>query len=236
MKSIELVSPRRPPWREILPRLWGRLKHGLLIQEILDRLARTGLVIYPYFVAQESPTTDLAFALPAGYRVRVLTADDAAQMVRVDPRYPSAPFIARLSRGECLGLLAESELVGYSWAQFDAAPIPGSSGAPLMKLQAHEAYLFDIFIAVSHRGRRLAETLRRAVHDDLARRDRTHFYSYTLAFNRSPRRLLARAGVRDRELRLFLALGRRSPVGLDMRLWRRAPYLRTSWISRVRRR
>jgi hypothetical protein len=209
------------------------LKHGLLIQEILDRLARAGLVIYPYFVAQENSAPDPAFSLPADYRVRVLTADDAAEMVRVDPRYPAAPFIARLSRGECLGLLAGSELVGYSWAQFDAAPIPGSSGAPLLQLQTHEAYLFDIFIAVSQRGRRLAETLRRAVHDDLARRGRTHFYSYTLAFNRSPRRLLARAGVRDRELRLFLGIGRQYPAGVDLRLWRRAPFLRTSWISRV---
>ena len=218
-----------------LARFFGRLKHGLLIQEILDRLARAGLVIYPYFVAQESASADVASILPAGYRVRALTADDAAEMVRVDPRYPTDPFLARLSRGECLGLLAASELVGYSWAQFDAAPIPGSSGAPLLKLQAHEAYLFDIFVAVNHRGRRLAETLRRAVHGDLARRGRTHFYSYTLAFNRSPRRLLARAGVRDLELRLFLGLGRRSPVGVDVRLWRRAPYLRTFWITRATR-
>jgi hypothetical protein len=233
MKSVEIVWPRRRPWREVLPRFWGRLRHGLLIQEILDRLARTGLVIYPYFVAQERAATGPASTLPAGYRVRALTADDAVEMVRVDPRYPTDPFLARLSRGECLGLLAESELVGYSWAQFDAAPIPGSAGAPLLKLQAHEAYLFDIFVGVSHRGHRLADTLRRAVHADLARRGRTHFYSYTLAFNRSPRRLLARAGVRDLELRLFLALGRRSPAGLDVRLWRRTPYLRTSWISRV---
>jgi len=46
---------------------------------------------------------------------------------------------------------------------------------------------------------------------------------------------LARAGVRDLELRLFLGLGRRSPVGVDVRLWRRAPYLRTFWITRATR-
>jgi hypothetical protein len=75
--------------------------------------------------------------------------------------------------------------------------------------------------------------IRRAVHSDLARRGRTRFYSFTLAFNRSPRRLLARAGVRDLELRVFLGLGRRSPVGLDARLWRQAPYLRTFRLTRV---
>jgi hypothetical protein len=68
---------------------------------------------------------------------------------------------------------------------------------------------------------------------DLARRGRTLYYSYTLAFNRSPRRLMARNGVRDIELRLFVGLRLRRLVGLDARLWRRAPLLRTRWLTRV---
>jgi hypothetical protein len=233
MKTLAAESARQRSWRQTLPRLWGRLKHGLLTQEILDRLAHAGLVIYPYFVALEKAATDSEPELAAGQTVRALSADDAAQMVRVDARYPAGPFTDRLARAECLGLFVGSELVGYSWAKLDLVPIPGSSGAPLLALQPHEAYLFDIFVAVGYRGLRLGEVIRRAVHSDLARRGRTHFYSFTLAFNRSPRRLLARAGVRDLELRLFLGLGRRTPAGLDARLWRRAPYLRTSWLTRV---
>ena len=233
MKTLDGESARQRSWREALPRFWGRLKHGLLTQEILDRLAHAGLVIYPYFVSLESAESDGEPDLAAGQSVRALTADDASQMVRVDARYPAGPFTARLARAECLGLFVGSELVGYSWAKLDRVPIPGSAGATLFALQANEAYLFDIFVAVGYRGLRLAEVIRRAVHSDLARRGRTRFYAFTLAFNRSPRRLLARAGVRDLELRLFLGLGRRTPVGLDARLWRRAPYLRTSWLTRV---
>jgi hypothetical protein len=233
MKTLAGDSVRPRSWRDTLPRFWGRLKHGLLTQEILDRLARAGLIIYPYFVALESAEASGDAQLAAGQSIRALTADDAAQMLRVDARYPVGPFTARLARAECLGLFVGAELVGYSWARLDRVPIPGSAGATLFELQAHEAYLFDIFVAVGYRGLRLADVIRRAVHSDLARRGRTRFYSFTLAFNRSPRRLLARAGVRDLELRLFLGLGRRSPVGLDARLWRQAPYLRTFRLTRV---
>ncbi|MGA2841341.1 MAG: hypothetical protein ABSG18_14385 [Steroidobacteraceae bacterium] len=219
--------------RVILGRLWGRLKHGLLTQEVLDRLARLGLVIYPYFVAQETASADPQPSLASGHTLRMLTADDAAEMIRIDSRFRPGSFISRLAQAECLGLFVESALVGYTWAKLDIAPIPGGSSAPLFALQAHEAYLFDLFVDVGYRGRRLAEILRWAMQYDLARRGRTLYYSYTLAFNRSPRRLMARNGVRDIELRLFVGLRLRRLVGLDARLWRRAPLLRTRWLTRV---
>ena len=233
MKTLAGEPLRADRGRGLVSRLLGRIRHGLLMQELLDRLAAAGLVIYPYFVTQDPGSPGPASALSAGQSIRPLTAQDAAAMVRIDPRYPPEPFIARLTRAECLGLFAGAELVGYSWAKLDSLPMPGGSGAPLFELQSNEAYLFDIYIAHAWRGRRLAEILRRAVHADLAHRGRSVFYGYTLAFNRSPRRLLARAGVRDLELRLFLGLRLHSVVGFDVRLWRRKPHLRSRWLTRA---
>ena len=36
-------------------RLNGRLSYGLLTQELLDRVARIGLICYPYYVVREMP-------------------------------------------------------------------------------------------------------------------------------------------------------------------------------------
>jgi hypothetical protein len=39
--------------RDVVTKLKGRLQHGLAIQEVLDRLARSGVVFYPYIVFRE---------------------------------------------------------------------------------------------------------------------------------------------------------------------------------------
>jgi hypothetical protein len=216
-------------------RLAGRIRHGLLMQEILDRLADVGIVIYPYFISivQCTRASDPELAADPRYAMRLLSAADEAAMLRIAPRdLTTSTFLTRLAQARCLGLFDGAELIGYGWVKFDTAPIPRSASTPLIELRPHEAYLFDIFVAASHRGRRLADVILGARLRHLERNGRTCGYVYTLAFNRSPRRQWARLGIEDLELRVFLR-----PVrwlsGLDVRLWRREPRLRTPWLKRV---
>lgn len=221
-------------WRRLLQRLLGRLRHGLLTQEVLDRLARAGLVIYPYYIVLEPLPAEPPPALSPRCTVRSLVAEDAAEMARISVRPTSeGAIVARMAQAVSLGIFYDGQLAGYSWASLQRLPIPGSFGQALFGLESHEAYLFDIYVAPPYRGMRLAGLLRGALQHDMARLGRQRFYSVTLAFNRSSRSFKARLGARELELRIYAHLQKYSLSGLDLRLWRREPHLKSPRLQRV---
>ena len=221
-------------WRLLLQRLLGRLRHGLLIQEALDRVARAGLVIYPYYIVFEPLPAGPPPALPPRCAVRSLAPGDAAEMARISVR-PSneGVIVARMAQAASMGIFYDGQLAGYSWASLQRLPIPASSGQALFGLEPDEAYLFDSYVASPYRGMRLAGLLRSTLQHELARLGRRRFYSVTLAFNRSSRRFKSRLGATEHELRIYVHLHVGSLSGLDLRLWRREPHLKSPRLQRV---
>jgi GNAT superfamily N-acetyltransferase len=217
-----------------LQRLKGRIKNGLIVQDLLDALGRIGLVIQPYFVTAQPAPHKGAPPLPGQCTVRQLTGADATEMLRITLRPPSpADLASTLAQCYCLGLFYEDELAAYTWASTRGVPVPDSGGAKLFDLTADEAYFFDMYVAPRHRGMRLAATLLQSIQREMARLGRNHYYSITIAFNRSSRRFKARMGVRERELRLYLHLRWGRLSGVDFRLRRWGPNLRTAGWTRV---
>jgi GNAT superfamily N-acetyltransferase len=220
--------------RALWKRLLGRLRYGLLIQEILDRLARAEVFIYPYFVVLEPTGAGPPPAADARCTFRLLTAGDVDEVVRVlVGRITAELFLEQLTRTECLGVFYDGKLAGYTWVRLDMVAVPEGLGQAVFELQPDEAYLFDMYVAFPYRGLQLAGILRQSMQSELIRRARTRFYSLTLAFNRSSRRFKARLGARELELRILLHLRIASLPGCDLRLWRRRPYVRSAWLRRI---
>jgi hypothetical protein len=217
----------------LLPRLWGRIRNGLIVQDLLDCLGGIGLVIRPYFVNLESAPHEDAPPLPEQCSVRQLTVADIEEIVRITLRPPDPTDLAsNLERYYCLGLFYEGELAAYTWASTRGLPVPDSGGAKLCDLTTVEAYLFDMYVIPRHRGTRLAGTLAQSMHGEMTRIGRNQFYSLTIAFNRSARRFKARLGAREMELRLYLHLRWGRLTGVDFRLRRWGPKLRTAdWMG-----
>lgn len=233
-KPSSEATEQASSWRLLLQRLLGRLRHGLLAQEVLDRLARAGLAIYPYYIVLEPLPADPPPALSPRCTVRSLVSGDAAEMARISVRPTSEGMIlARMAQAASMGIFYDGQLAGYSWASLQRLPIPGGFGQALFELESHEAYLFDIYVAPPYRGMRLAGVLRSALQHELARLGRRRFYSLTLAFNRSSRRFKSRLGAREHELRIYVHLQIGSMSGLDLRLWRRDTHLKSPWLQRV---
>jgi hypothetical protein len=204
------------------------------MQELLDRLSRCGLIIYPYFVVAEPAPTETSPVLEPPYTLRRLTVDDAAEMVRVSVANADLnTYSSQLKTSLCVGLFYEGQLAAYTWASLVRVPVPGSGGRLLFPLRDDEAYLFNMYVTPSHRGARLAGVLRSAMQLELLRERRSRFFSITLAFNRSSRRFKARLGAVELELRLYLHFVPRRLPGVDLRLWRQARELRSPRLKRI---
>jgi hypothetical protein len=218
----------------LLQRLRGRIRNGLIVQDLLDSLGHVGLVVRPYFVNAEFGPHEETAALPEQCSVRRLAVADVEEMIRITLRPPSAADLASsVEKYHCLGLFHEGELAAYAWANTRGVPVPDSGGAKLFELTAHEAYMFDIYVIPRFRGTRLAGALAQAMHSQLIGLGRHHFYSLTIAFNRSARRFKTRLGAREMELRLYLHLRWGRLSGVDFRLRRWGPRLRTAAWMRV---
>src|SRR5690606_35226299 len=181
--------------RDLAVRLRERLRYGLVTQEVLDRLARKGLVFYPYDILQESirGISDIEVPATAGdVRVAPLGPEDVDLVANLPCRPLSPRLIAeRVKQSQGFGVFINRELAGYTWVNFRKVPIPLNGGV-LFELDSRGAYLFDMYIARAHRGKRFAPWLRRRCNEQLIQSGRDRIYSISLVFNSSTRRFKSR--------------------------------------------
>ncbi|HEY6456170.1 MAG TPA: GNAT family N-acetyltransferase [Steroidobacteraceae bacterium] len=198
-------------------------------------MGHIGLVVRPYFVnADSAQHEDAAPPLPQQCSLRQLTLSDVNEILRITLRPPTPSELAgNLQKHYCLGLFCEGELAAYAWASTLRLPVPDSHGATLFDLTADEVYLFDMYVIPRYRGTRLAGSLAQLLQWQMTCQGRRHFYSLTIAFNRSARRFKARVGAREMELRVYLHLRWGRLSGVDLRLRRWGPSLRTAGWMRV---
>lgn len=194
--------------RGFLASAYGRLRYGQAVQEILDRLARRGIVVYPYLVFEEP--ADRVFADPPGLetlRARRLTPGDLPQLAAIAQRVRSERAAGeRLARGEIgIGAFDGARLVAYTWCDLEKLSGFGR-GVVLRGLEPDEACLAKSWTMPEYRGRGIALFLRREVYAAMRALGKHRLCSVCLYFNRSVRRLKAKIGAGAVELRLALRL------------------------------
>ena len=214
-------------------RFRNRLRFGLATQEVLDRLARCGLVIYPYYFVDEPVRPRAGLVRPETLEFRQLDESWVHRFSSLPDR-PRNEAITRafLEYATCIVALEHGEIVAHSW--YTTHHIKGIAGAnPIAALPPHCAYLFDMFVCRRARGRLVAALLRNHVHGLLAAMGIRHAISVSLVFNSSTRRFKAKLGSSEPELRLLLRL--KPFPGIDLRLRRRPWLLSTPRFAVARR-
>lgn len=213
-------------------RFRNRLRFGLATQEILDRLARLGVVIYPYCFVEEPVRPRVELEQPEGLEFRQI-GPDAAHLLAHLPERPrdEAKIRSAMAFATCIAALERGEVVAYSW--FSQHHLKGITGnVPIAALPAGCAYLFDMFVCRRARGRQVAAQLRNHVHGLLATKGVRHAISVSLVFNRSTRKFKEKLGAVETELRLLLRI--KPFAGLDVRLHRKSWLLDTPMIHIAR--
>ncbi|HOE97059.1 MAG TPA: hypothetical protein PLS90_03590 [Candidatus Sumerlaeota bacterium] len=210
-------SPRSTPapggasvWRK----LRDVIRHGLVIQTLLDVLRKAGLEITPYYVMREAVVSPDAAPVAGLENLRLawLGPEDAAQVGALpDSKFSEAETRARLARGQrCLGAWVGSELAAFMWVdtgELDFEPCRGP-------LHPHEAYLFGATTTRARRGHNLVPHLRAELYRALRAEGRTVCYSISYAFNTPALRFKRKLNARCDRLYLYVSLW-----GLARRNW-----------------
>lgn len=213
-------------------RLQNRLRFGLATQEVLDRLARCGLVVYPYYLVEEPVRLRTDIERPEGLEFRRLDAGWVREFasLRERPRN-EAKTRALMDYATCIVALEHGEIVAHSW--YTTHHLKGIAGLDaIAALPPRCAYLFDMFVCRRARGRLVAALLRNHVHGLLSEAGVRHAVSVSLAFNSSTRRFKARLGCVEAELRVLLRI--KPFPGVDVRLHRRPWLLATPRVAVVK--
>lgn len=202
----------------IVARALDKARHGLLLQEGLNRLGRLGLLMRPYVVyLEKDPDVGEEPAALESISVRELTPADLPALYAL-PHHdvPNHDYDRRFEAGDVSCAAFDGErLVAFTWAKLKE--FPGiSGGPPLRSLKPDEAYLYDAYTHPSYRGRGIVPVLRKHLYRILAARGHSRCYSVTLMFNRSARRFKEKLRARAIERRLAVRLFRRFHVDIGL--------------------
>lgn len=219
-----------------LEKFVGRARYGQLTQEVLDRIARTGLYIYPYQLVHERPIIEPQSGQETTrFEMRLLDPTEVDAVLSIRERPVDAERLKkRFQHGGCFGVWDGDSLAAYSWYSTKRVPVT-AGGSRLCSLPAGYLYLYDAYVMRDYRGFRLAGLMRYRLYQALRETGATDFVSISLTFNRSTRRFKARLGAVEVEHRLQLST--RALGGIDIRLRKRAPHdLDTQRFLRIPRR
>jgi len=168
-------------------------------------LAKAGLTLTPFYYAMETlgPGGGAEAApLPDGFAFSVFGPEDIAVIAAHPERasYVSADYVLDNHRSgdTCIGLKRQGVIAAFCWFSLEANRAKGSP----VRMGAHEAYLYDLYVFEAFRGRHLALALRHKTYEMLRGLERTVFYTVTEYANTASMRFKQRLGARV----LFLGL------------------------------
>ena len=205
------LAPQEGGTRELLGKVWKKLRYGTVLYYLSTKLYPLGIRIEPYWLELESlqDQYDPAISLRPG--LHDLTAEflDEAdiEIVRSNPEHDIDTGDFRLAdrlKPSCLcfGVKHKGEIAAITWCHLEELRIYALRYA----LQENEAYLFDAYTYKKYRGMNLMPYTRYELYKRLTAKGRTRYYSATLAFNTPSLRFKAKLGARHLRLYLWIAL------------------------------
>lgn len=161
------------------------------------RLGLVGFYVMPVYLVREDGRPVGAIEIDERFHFEELGPDDNAELLRLENRSDQDVYLRRFRAGKlCFGIKAGEQLISKVWCALDEI----DSQFHRRRLEAHEAYFFDVFCDPAYRGLNLTPYLRLRCYQVLRDRGRTTYYSVTEFFNRSAKRFKAKVGAVNERL------------------------------------
>lgn len=169
----------------VMQKIMTRLRHGLFLQSVRNKLITIGIDFSPYYWFQEglsmAKIPEIA-GNAADYSAESLGPDDMEMLTKIDKGWSgSEKKIPGLLDGteKCIALKYRDEIAAFMWInlkefRYKSIVIP---------LKSNEAYLTYMYTDERFRGKNLAPWLRYKSYEMLRAMGRDVFYSISIAFN-----------------------------------------------------
>ena len=173
----------------IFAKIRNKIRYRLTFLVVRDFLSRLGIGIEPYYLMKERIPEQLPEHLDAGLAGLEFSSFSAPE-IEVICRLPERRFVDpemvlhKFHKGKvCYGAKVHGEIAAFCWIDLVKGP---NDYVPLI-IKDDEAYLFDMYVLRSFRGKNLAPLLRYKVYQLLKSMGRDTYFSITQCGN-SPSR------------------------------------------------
>lgn len=180
--------------------------NGLVIQRLLDRLKRLGIVIDPFYLFLEGTRDTTLPSVEGEFQVCQITSENLPLLTTLGSAVTIEKLQERLARGHiCIALRHKGYVVAYTWA--DTTEINDSTYRT--KLGENEVYLYDAFTRPEYRGQGLAPLMRVRCYETLRALGKSTFFSISDCFNTPAIRFKRKLNARFVRLCVSLRIGNR---------------------------
>ncbi|MGB7542967.1 MAG: hypothetical protein WBM28_13260 [Burkholderiales bacterium] len=201
---------------EVVHRIRQKVKYGLMMKFVLDRIAMLGVEITPFYLVEERLWEDLAPCFEKGFEEFEITWLGPAEMETIAAirkyNFSKEQLLQRLEKGQvCLGVRQQGTLAAFTWADLSKCAGPWFR----FSLEENKAYLFDAYTLEAFRGKRLAQFIRYSCYRALNQMGKETFYSISEAFNSPSIRF--KTSLKAKRLSLWVAI---ELFGRYRRVWK----------------
>jgi len=160
-----------------------KIKYNPLVSILLDVVSKAGIKIQPFYVFSENISQQIPNKYKNGlkeYDICLLDHSDMVDIASIPERKVNEKELStRLKKGNiCLAAKYHGEIVSFCWCDMSECHYKGYK----FSLQKDEAYTFDAFTKISHRGKDLAVLLRYQLYKRLSRLEIKTVYSISNRF------------------------------------------------------
>jgi hypothetical protein len=192
------------------PKLFiSKIKHGLILHSIRNKLAPIGIIISPYYWVQEGINhTEIPqiYGIISDYSVEFIEAEDLIKIEDKIRSYPIKSLLDNLRAGnKCLALKYKGEITSFLYLNFNKC----NYALIDISLKSDEAYLNYMYTLETFRGRNLAPYLRYKSYEILKNMGRNKIYSISESFNSSAIKYKQKLNAKNLKLVLHIEIFKR---------------------------
>ncbi len=194
---------QEPSWT----RAWRKVKHGLVLKYLLDRLLDLSIEVLPYYLVEEGmfgqapPCRDDDFK---DFKFEMLDYADMEEIGAIAGREFNADQLRkRLDQGMlCFGARHQDKIAAFTWCNLKECTFKPLS----LQLQPGDVYLADAYTGKAYRGLNLLPGLRYHCYQELQKLGCRRFFSISEAFNKPSNHFKRKLGARFGAMYLYISL------------------------------
>ena len=211
------MSPAKDIGISRLNWFWNKVRYGLVLQGLRNRLSRIGLEFRPYYWVLEGSENCAQPEIKGNvseYSLEFLGRDDMKTIGQKASGYEEEVLLEQIEKGKkCIGLKHKGEIAAFMWLDFEECNFTPN----YIRLKENEVYLFSMYTMDIYRGKNLAPYLRCKSYEMLRELGKDTFYSISEYFNYSTIKFKNKLKAKHLKLILYIELFKKFHRSITLR-------------------